>query len=136
MEQVPWIIFQGVGMKSGWIEHKGKNIFFCRFSDMDMEALKIEVSETDKAIAQQPENSVYVLTDISNVPGTPEVVSLFKESTINTKKYVWKSAAVGIGFSGPKKILFDLVMKFSGQNVVLFRDLEAAKDWLVSETFY
>jgi hypothetical protein len=120
-------------MKSGWMTHNGKKIFFCRFSDMGFEELKQEVNYSDHEIASQPEASVIVLTDMSNVLGSPQVVDLFKKSTAFTKKYIKKSAAVGIGFSGPKKILFDIVMKFSGQKVDLFINLEEAKNWLVQD---
>jgi len=120
-------------MKSGWITYQGKKIFFCKFSDLNFEELKAEVGATDLELTNQPEGSALVLTDISNVLGTPAVTSLFKESTTKTRKYVKKSAAVGIGFSGPKKFLFDVVMKFSGQNVVLFNKLEEAQDWLLKE---
>jgi len=35
-----------------------------------------------------------------------------------------------IGITGIRKILFDAVTRFSGQNATLFDDIETAKDWL------
>jgi hypothetical protein len=101
---------------------------------MGFEELQREVNYSDQEIASQPEASVMVLTDISKILASPQVVDLFKKSMSFTKKYVKKSAAVGIGFSGPKKVLFDIVLRFSGQSVNLFNDLEEAKNWLVMDS--
>jgi hypothetical protein len=120
-------------MKSEWITFQGKRIFFCHFDNMDAAALREEVDACDNVLCCEPAKSALVLSDIRGTLGTPEVVSIFKKSTTKTRDHVNKSAVVGIGFSGPRKIMFDLVMKFSGQNVVVFEDIQKAKDWLVKD---
>ncbi len=120
-------------MRSEWLTHQGRPIFFCNFAHLSVEALQAEITAVDALICQQPANSMTVLTDVRGLIGSPQVVNLFKNSTSRTKPYIRRSAVVGIGFSGPKKVLFDLVMRFSGQSVVIFEDMEQAKDWLVEE---
>jgi hypothetical protein len=119
-------------MRSAWLTHKGHKYFYCNYSYLTVAVLESEMREVDEYIGGQPENSVVILTDVRGLVGTPQVFNMFRQSTIHTKKYICRSAVLGIGFSGPKKVLFDLVMRISGQNVVVFDDEEAAKDWLVA----
>jgi hypothetical protein len=117
-------------MSSGWLTHNRKRVLFCDYAFLDYDKLKEEVALCDAAICQEPENSVLVVTDIRGTPGTPPIVELLKQSTAKTRKYVRKSAAIGIGESGPRKMLFDLIMRFSGQNIELFDDIDQAKNWV------
>jgi hypothetical protein len=119
-------------MRSEWLTYQGHRLFFCNYAQLTLENLKVEMAAVDAFIGQQPEGSVLILTDVRGLVGSPQVLDLFKQSTSHTKKYIRRSAVVGIGFSGPKKVLFDMVMRFSGQNVVVFEDPEKAKDWLVA----
>ncbi len=118
-------------MLSEWIAYKGHRLFICHYANLSLEALQAEIKLVDAALAQQPPASVLILTDVRGLVGSPQVVDMFKQSTARTKPYIRRSAVVGIGFSGPKKVLFDLVMRFSGQKAVVFEDELKAKDWLV-----
>ncbi len=120
-------------MKSKWITYKEKNIFYCDFTNMNIAQIQEEVDATDNEICRQPGNSVLVLSNMQGTPGNPQVVDIFKKSTSKTKPHVKKSAVLGVGYSGPRKILLDIVMKFSGQDVTLFDDEIIAKEWLVAE---
>jgi hypothetical protein len=120
-------------MISEWQEYRGKRFFYCNYSNLNLEQLKTEMDAVDALIAQQPEASVLILTNVNGVTGSPQVVDLFKKSTVHTKKYIRRSVVIGIGLTGPKKTLFDLVMRFSGQNVVIMEDFDKARDWLVKE---
>ncbi len=126
-------LYQGdiIRMKSQWITHQGKRIFFCDYRDLDADSFKQEVAEAGKIICQEPEDSVLVLADVSGTTASPETVDALKKGSAQIKKHAHKSAAVGVGYSGARKVLFDLAVKFSGQDVVLFEDIEKAKDWLV-----
>jgi hypothetical protein len=119
-------------MRSEWITHQDKRIFFCHFDNMSAETLRVEVAACDNVICEEPKKSVLILSDTRGTLGTPEVTDIFKKSTSKTRDHVKKSAVVGIGLSGPRKAIFDLVMKFSGQSVVIFEDIQKAKDWLIS----
>jgi hypothetical protein len=119
-------------MRSEWQTYKGKRIFFCNYASLDLGALQVEMNEVDDFIGKQPASSVLILTDVRGLVGSPKVVELFTKSSGHTKKFIRRSAVVGIGFSGPKKVLFDIVMRSSGADVTVFDDMEKARDWLVS----
>ena len=118
-------------MRSEWLTYKSQKIFFCNYANLDVAALQVEMDAVDALIAQQPPTSVLIMTDVRGLIGSPQVLGMFKKSTAHTKNYIRRSAVVGIGFSGPKKVLFDMVMRFSGQKAVVFEDLDKAKDWLL-----
>jgi hypothetical protein len=60
-------------MRSTWIEHQGKKIFFQDFSKhfYNSAAVKAELAEVQKVVLAAPQNSVLVLTDMrdTNVGG-------------------------------------------------------------------
>ena len=118
-------------MRSKWISYKGVKIFFRHYDNMDASSLRLEVAACEDIICKEPERSVLILTDVRGTLNTHETTDIYKKSATNTRCYVKKSAVVGIGLSGPSKLLFDLIMKFSGQNAIPFKDLQKAKDWLV-----
>ncbi len=118
-------------MKSKWITHTGKRIFHIDLSDLqtDVDAWRTELDEASAITRQQPKNSLLVLTDVRGTVMSSEVVSIAKESSAETTKYVRKTAVIGI--SGFRKVLIDAVSRFSGQRFAIFEDVEEAKDWLV-----
>ena len=121
-------------MKSRWITYEGKRIFYCDCSDFklsDFEQLKAELDDVESLLSQEPESSVLVLTDTCRSVASPSVVELFKDRSTTTAKYIGRQAVIGV--TGIKKILFDAVVKISGQHARAFGDLELeeAKKWLV-----
>lgn len=115
-------------MKSQMIEHKGVRIFYADYSNYgrDIAALKTEVDAFDDVIEQH--EGALVLVDIRNTVTSSEVVSLMKESTARTKGHVARTAVVGV--SGIQKVLAQAVARFASEPLVLFNDVEEAKDWL------
>jgi len=120
-------------MRSRLQTHKDRQIFFCDYVDLEIDQLQAELNAVDAFIMQQPQGSVLVLADVRGVSPTRENLSMFIKSVQHTKKYLRKSAAIGVGFSGQRKVLFDAVMRISGGNMVVFEDIEQAKDWLVRD---
>jgi hypothetical protein len=121
-------------MRSHWIEHKGKQIFYCdytNFSLVDFQALKAELDAVVDFLAKQPESSVLGLTDIRGSVASSQVIELFKKSATGTAKYIKRQAVFGV--TGFKGVFFDLIVRLSGQNARAFEDMEAAKDWLVQD---
>ncbi len=118
-------------MRSRWVIHNEKQILYSDYTHYtvsDFEALKAELEAVEDLICRQPENSVLLITDVSGSVASVEAVDMFKKSAARSKKHVRKNAVIGI--TGVKKILFDAVVKFSGQNAATFNDIEKAKYWL------
>ena len=121
-------------MKSHWITHKGERILYCDYRDYslsDFEALKAELEEVEELLSQESEGSVLGLTDIRGSVASREVVALFKDSATRTARHIERQAVVGV--TGIKKVLYDVVVRVSGQDARAFEDVEQAKDWLVEE---
>ena len=118
-------------MKSKWIEHKGKRIFYADFANFgyDVDALEAEMKEVDALLCTLPKNSVLTITDVRGTVASKEAVQLFKASAAETQPYELKAAVVGV--TGYRKVLLDAVSLFSGQSFGAFNDLEEAKDWVV-----
>jgi hypothetical protein len=115
-------------MKSKPIDYKGLQIFYADYSDYgrDLGALRAEVDAFD-AMVEQHQNAL-VLVDIRNTVTSSEVVSLMKESTARTKGHVARTAVVGV--SGIQRVLAQAVARFAREPLMLFHDVDAAKEWL------
>ena len=121
-------------MRSKWITHHGRRILYSdytHYSIDDFSAMNEELKAVETEICGQPEGSVLLITDVTGSVASREAVELFKESAARSKKHVLKNAVIGI--TGLKKILFDAVVRFSGQNARTFDDFETGKDWLAGQ---
>ncbi|HEY0142297.1 MAG TPA: hypothetical protein VGF48_15470 [Thermoanaerobaculia bacterium] len=118
-------------MKSEWIEHAGHRIIYCDFRNFarDVDALRIEVTETDDEITRQPPMSVLALIDVRGTTTSLEAVDVFKRSAARSKGFIIRQAVVGV--AGIQKILAQAVARFSSEELHLFDTVEAAKEWLV-----
>lgn len=119
-------------MKSNWIVHKGKRIFFCDYSGFqDFEAFKAEVDYSTSITITQSDDSVLLLVDVTGTIGNPEMVDYITESANKDKEKMKKTAVVGV--SGYRRIFLRAVVRFTGMSVKDFDDIEEAKDWLVQD---
>lgn len=120
-------------MKSKWIEHKGKKIFYQDFSNhfFNEKAVINELKEVQEIILSQPENSALVLSNFSNTEITSAIMPLLNEASKKTKAHVSKTAVVGV--SGIKRTLGDLLSKITGQALMYFNNENEAKDWLAED---
>lgn len=118
-------------MRSHWITHKGQKILYCDYTnypESEFEKLKAELEEVEAVITLEPKDSVLGLTDIRGSVATSEVIVLFKGAVSRTGPHIRMQAVVGV--SGVKKVLFDVVVRLSGQNARTFDKVESAKEWL------
>ena len=119
-------------MKSRWINHKGKQIFYMDFSGFghDVAGLKAEINATTEIAKQQPEKSILGITDMRGTTVSSEAAELFKNSGATIQKYFRKQALVGMS-GGFRMVIFQAVSRVIGAEGKLFDDIEPAKDWLV-----
>lgn len=114
-----------------FISHDGKEILFLNIAHCKAaEALKT-IDEAKKVIRSTSENSLLVLTDVTDGTFNTEVSEAMKEFAAHNKPYVKASAIVGI--TGLKRIIFDSVVMFSKRNIRRFDDIDSAKNWLVKD---
>jgi hypothetical protein len=117
-------------MKSRWIEHNGKRILYQDYSNyfFNEEAVKKELEEVQAIVLSEPEDSILVLTNMSNTEVTLNLMPLFNEASRVTKAHVNKTAVLGV--TGVKRTLGDLLSKITGQPLMYFNTELEAKDWL------
>ncbi|MBN2388519.1 MAG: hypothetical protein JXB85_15990 [Anaerolineales bacterium] len=119
-------------MKSHWIEHKGRRIFFADYSDFenDTQALQEEVDQAVDAIAQEAYKSVLVL---SSFVGTLETISnlrVVRQAIPRANQAVIKRALLGV--SGPRRLFITTFASVLGDTIVKAFDTQIqALDWLV-----
>ena len=120
-------------MRSNWIEHKGKKIFYQDFSKhfYNSAALKAELAEVQKVVLAEPLNSVLVLSDLRDTNIGNDVLPVMNAASAATKNHVQKTAVLGV--AGMKRKLADMLTMLTGQPLKYFDDIESAKDWLVEE---
>jgi hypothetical protein len=117
-------------MRSEWIEHKGKKIFYQDFSKnfYNSAAVKAELEEVQKVVVSQPLGSTLVLSDFRDTNVGSDLLSTMNAASAATKSHVHKTAVLGV--TGMKRKLADLLTAITGQPLKYFDDIEAAKDWL------
>lgn len=120
-------------MRSDWIEHKGKKIFYQNFSNNFYNAavVKAELAEVQKVVTTQPLNSVLVLSDFRDTNIGSELLSSMNSASLATKAYVRKTAVLGV--TGMKRKLADILTAITGQELKYFDNIEYAKNWLVED---
>jgi len=120
-------------MRSNWIEHKGKKIFYQDFSQnfQNSMAVKTELDEVQKIVTMEPADSVLVLADMRDTHVGTDLVPYLNAASRATKANVRRTAVIGV--TGMKLTLADLVSALTGQPLKYFDDIEVAKDWLVED---
>jgi hypothetical protein len=120
-------------MRSEWIEHKGKRIFYQNFSKnfFNSAAVKAELEEVQKVVMSQPVGSTLVLSDFRDTNVGSDLLAAMNTASSATKAYVRKTAVLGV--TGMKRKLADLLTAITGQPLKYFDTMEAAEDWLVED---
>ena len=120
-------------MRSQWIEHNGKKIFYQDFSKLfyNSTAVKVELEEVQKVVKAEPKNSVLVLTDMRDTNVGSDLLPSMNAASAATKEYVLKTAVLGV--TGAKRKLADLLTALTGQSLKYFDEIDSAKRWLTED---
>lgn len=120
-------------MRSNWIEHNGKKIFYQDFSRnfYNTAAVKAELADVQAIIKTQPLHSALVLSDFRDTNVGSDLLPAMNAASAATKAYVHKTAVLGV--KGMKRKLADLLTALTGQPLKYFDDIESAKEWLVED---
>lgn len=120
-------------MRSYWMEHKGKKIFYQDFSKLffNATAVKTELDEVQKIVKSEPRDSVLVLTDMRDTNVGSDLLPAMNAASAATKDHVRKTAVLGV--TGVKRKLADLLTSLTGQPLKYFDDIESAKNWLTED---
>lgn len=122
-------------MKSKWTERQGKRILYIDLSGFGGNdfAVDAELSKTVSTIGQevysQPLKSVLVLVDLRDTMLTRGVQKLITERIADTRKYIRKTAVVGL--SGIRGIFLDYFGRLAGSDTAGFDNPVSAEEWLL-----
>jgi len=118
-------------MRSKWIDHQGKQIFFQDFSGIDLDKsdiIKDELVHVQQVVTSQPEDSILILADFRGTTISKNLMDLMLASSNKTKKFVRKTAVLGI--TGTKRMFANALVSATGQALRMFEEESEAKDWL------
>lgn len=120
-------------MRSTWIEHKGRKIFYQDFSKhfYNSAAVRAELEEVQAVVTAEPKDSVLVLSDFRDTNVGSDLLASMNAASAATKSHVHKTAVLGV--TGMKRKLADLLTMLTGQPLKYFDDLESAKNWLAED---
>lgn len=120
-------------MRSKWIEHKGRKIFYQDFSGLfyNYDAVKEELKEVQKVVTDQPAGSLLVLSNFTDTTIAGDLMNTLNESSRITKDHVKKTAVLGA--TGIKRRLAGMLTKLTGQPLKYFDNEFSAKEWLVED---
>jgi len=120
-------------MRSKWIEHKGKKIFYQDFSALfyNAGAVKEELNAVQEVVLKEPMNSVLVLSSFKDTQIGSNLMSVLNDASAKTKDHVRKTAVLGV--TGFRRTLGDMLTRLTGQQLKYFEYEEEAKNWLVQD---
>lgn len=120
-------------MRSTWIEHNGRKIFYQDFSKhfYNSAAVRAELEEVQKVVTAQPKGSVLVLSDFRDTNVGSDLLASMNAASSATKSHIHKTAVLGV--TGLKRKLADILTMLTGQPLRYFDDMEAAKNWLTQD---
>jgi hypothetical protein len=117
------------------ITYKKKTIVYADFSNFSIHT-KTELRETIRRIkgyiAQQPPNSVIIISNLTGLHFDMEIIKLFTEFTAQNKPYIKASAIFGI--TGLLNIALHSVLKNALRDIHSFDSETQALDWLVDNS--
>ena len=124
-------------MKSRWVDVKGKRILYVDLSNFgdDTIGLEKELAETIPNIGRemyeyQP-HSVLVLVDLRNTAMTQASNRLLTERIEDTKKYIFRTAVVGL--TGLRKVFLNYFAMLASSETGSFDEPDAAIEWLLKQ---
>jgi len=115
-----------------FIEQDGRHIILLDVSNMPPgDEFKQFIEDAKHLIHMQQKNSMLTLFDATHSYFDKETIDILKDFAASNRPYVRASAVVGI--TGLKKMMLDIVSKFSGRTFKQCSTREEAVEWLVKQ---
>lgn len=113
-------------------KHNDKMIIFFDFSGCNEQEFLETLEHARNVVRKLKKDVLLTLVDVTNTESNDRTNKAIKEFAAENKPYVKAGAVVGV--FGIKKIVYQLVMKFTGRNnLKLFNTVKEAKDWLATQ---
>lgn len=95
-----------------------------------IEEVRATLEEARVMITAAPENSVYIITDLTKSRFNPELVNAFSDFTSANTKYVKESILIGL--SDYHKVIVTILKKLHKREYTVVDTLEDAQKYLLS----
>jgi len=112
-------------------QHNAKPILVVDFSRADLDLVRAVAAECLHVMSAQPPCSVLSLCEVEGIPFSTEALRIGGELTDKCQLYASRTALSGV--TGFRSFLLQAIANAAGRPMKLFKDREAALDWLVSE---
>jgi len=122
-------ILEEASKRQSWITHKGKEILYDDYRNLQGSKFPAMVNEILKLTLESGKKDILSLVDVRGSYATKETVEAFNIAGKAAKPVSKKTAVLGI--TGVKKIFLNVVNKFSKIGAKPFNSIEEAKEWLV-----
>jgi hypothetical protein len=122
-------------MKSHWIEHKGKRIFYADYSNFggDSVAVEEELKEASALFATEPDKSMLVLVNLKDSLPTYTNLGVLRKYVPDNNRAIRKRAVIGLSLTY-KVFMTTFANALGHTRVQTFDSQEDALDWLVEES--
>lgn len=115
--------------KIEWIEFKGREILFNDRSNLSPDNIIRNVNEVKTLIMNSGKRNILYLIDNSNTSIIPKVKDHIKNAGKELDPYIKKTAVLGASL--PQKVLLNLLNKITRMSIMVFDNIENAKEWLI-----
>jgi hypothetical protein len=114
-----------------FITHNGVKILYEDYSQSKPEELIALLKKAEVIISKEPLNSIRALVNVKGSNFDTTLINTLKDFVKANTPYIKCSAVYGV--EGLKEIIFKGIIAFTGRkNLVLFKTLEEAKDYLAN----
>jgi hypothetical protein len=114
-----------------FIEHEGKQILLCDFSNANAHEMQLLLEYVRVMVAKHPRESLLTLSDYTDSTVDHTVATRIKEVLTLDRPFVKRAAWVGTD-SIPHAFMENF-HTFSQREITTFKTREEAMDWLVKE---
>ncbi len=124
-----------MGNRTQWIEHKGKRILSCDYSQIhDEEEFVRAIAETEVLVLMEaPSTFILMLVDVTGSLLSIKVTERARAlAAAARKKGIPSSPTALVGISSPAQKAIVLAMQFLRPDLHIAESVAAAKDWLAS----
>jgi hypothetical protein len=114
------------------ITYKGKSIVYLDFTGMKNEdEIRKQANECASEIRCKPANSLYTVTNVTNMHFNNNIRDIFTDLARGNKPYVKAGAVVGL--SGLASIVYNGLVAITKRDIKSFRTEEEALDYIAGK---
>ncbi|MFX1568530.1 MAG: hypothetical protein ACFFCV_09195 [Promethearchaeota archaeon] len=113
-----------------WFDYQGHEILLDDYTNVFPDQFASLIERMTELTFESGKKDILLIVNVTGAYANKEAVNAFAESGKKSRPLLKKTAVVGI--TGVKKILLNVINKFSGVSAKAVSSMEEAKKWLIS----